>query len=189
MLAGLAIDIRSPQDFGLENLDVPETGKTFAENARRKATAYARAAGIPALADDTGLCVSALDSAPGLQTARFGGPGLNDADRRQLLLRKLKRSGKGCDRRAEFRCVVCVAAPHGTILCEVEGVCPGYIAETDQSGPFGFGYDPLFIPSGYALSFSQLPDDVKDRISHRGRAIATLRPQLEKRLIHREIGR
>lgn len=188
MLAGLAIDIRSPQDYFLEDLDVPETGNSFAENARLKAVEFARAAGIPALADDTGLCVSALDGAPGIQTARFGGPGLNDADRRQLLLNKLELSGKGNDRRAEFRCVVCVAAPHGAILCVAEGVCHGSIAASDQSGPFGFGYDPLFIPSGHSFSFSQLPDEVKDRISHRGRAIADLRPQLEKRLIHREIG-
>ena len=188
MLAGLDIDIRSPQDFGLEDLDVPETGNSFAENARLKAVEFARAAGMPALADDTGLCVSALDGAPGLQTARFGGLGLNDADRRQLLLYKLEQCGKGSDRRAEFRCVVCVASPHGAIFCEAEGVCPGFIASSEQPGPFGFGYDPLFIPSGHSHSFSQLPDEVKDRISHRGRAIAALRPQLEKRLNHREIG-
>lgn len=185
MLSACAITLRSPQDFGLEHRSIAETGTDFAENARLKAIASARDAGIPALADDSGLCVTALAGAPGLHTARFGGVGLSDAERRLLLLSKLAALGDDSERSAEFRCAVCLAAPSGAILSEVEGCCSGHIAPSDQNGPYGFGYDPLFIPTGYEQSFAQLPDSVKDRISHRGRAVLAIIPKLkELRIAH-----
>ena len=183
MLAGLAFELRAPQDFALCELAIDETGASFAENARLKARAYAAAAGIPALADDSGLCVTALAGAPGLHSARFGGAGLDDVARRRLLLERLADFGAGADRRAEFRCVVCLAAPDGELLCEGEGACIGHIATADLPGPHGFGYDPLFIPAEHTRSFAQLSDDIKDRISHRGRALAALRPQLARLLV------
>lgn len=185
MLAGVAITLRAPEDYGIEQQSIAETGTTFAENARLKAVASARDAGIPALADDSGLCVSALAGAPGVHTARFGGAGLTDGERRQLLLSRLAALGRETERSAEFCCAVCVADPSGAILGESEGRCSGHIALSDQTGPYGFGYDPLFIPAGFGQSFAQLPDAVKDRISHRGRAILAIIPQLESlRIVH-----
>ena len=182
MLTGLAFELRAPQNFALEKLGIAETGTSFAENARLKARTYAAAAGIPALADDSGLCVTALAGAPGLHSARFGGSGLDDAARRCLLLQRLADLGSDADRRAEFRCAVCLVAPNGEVLYQGEGTCPGRIATADLPGPHGFGYDPLFIPAAHTRSFAQLSDEIKDRISHRGRALAALRPQLARLL-------
>ncbi len=180
LLATEKIELLAPDDLALSGLEVAETGLSFWENARLKARAYAQAAGIPALADDSGLCVEALGGEPGLHSARFGGPGLDDRGRRLHLLLKLSALTDIHERNAEFRCVLCISAPDGTILCESEGRCSGHIATVEQKGRQGFGYDPLFIPLGFKPSFAQLDDAIKDRISHRGRAIAALWPKLNQ---------
>ena len=154
-----------------------ETGETFAANAVLKASAASRAAGIPALADDSGLCVEALGGAPGVHSARFAGEGASDADRRRALLRAL--AGVQ-DRAAAFECVIALASPDGPVQTLV-GRCDGAILEAER-GDGGFGYDPLFVPSEEALSFAEMTPADKDRISHRGRAAAGL-PDLVARVL------
>ena len=178
MFAGVAITLRAPKDYGMEQQSIAETGTTFAENARLKAVASARDAGIPALADDSGLCVSALAGAPGVHTARFGGVGLTDGERRQLLLSRLAALGRETERSAEFCCAVCVADPSGAILGESEGRCSGHIALSDQTGPYGFGYDPLFEVREYHRTFGELGPAVKRALSHRSRAMRAMVPQI-----------
>jgi XTP/dITP diphosphohydrolase len=167
------LEIMGPQDLGIR-LEVEETGDTMAVNARLKALAFSAETGLAVVADDSGLEVDALDGAPGVRSNRFEGLG-NDAARNSRLLEML--DGVPVDRRtARFRCVV-VLAREGTVLFEGEATCDGSIA-AQTSGPYGFGYDPLFVPDGYSQTFGELGADVKDRISHRGRAIAALREHL-----------
>ncbi|MBM4458215.1 MAG: XTP/dITP diphosphatase [Chloroflexi bacterium] len=148
-------------------LEVEETGASFAENTRLKATAYAAASGLLTWADDSGLEVDALDGAPGVYSARYAGHGASDADRYRKLLNRL--AGVPWDRRtARFRCVVAIAAPHGAVSM-AEGVCEGIIA-FGPAGEHGFGYDPVFYLPDLAATLAQLPAEVKNQISHRGRA-------------------
>jgi len=142
---------------------------TFAENAIAKAQFYAAATGLCALADDSGLEVAALGGAPGVFSARYAGANASDADRRALLLSELV---KTCDtnRGARFVAVVAIANPNGTVLNLSEGICEGSITFAPR-GTGGFGYDPLFIPDGYNQTFAELPDTVKNLISHRARAL------------------
>ncbi|MFO1489584.1 MAG: RdgB/HAM1 family non-canonical purine NTP pyrophosphatase [Kiritimatiellia bacterium] len=144
-----------------------ETGATFAENAAIKARALAAHAGCPALADDSGLEVDALDGAPGVRSARYAGRHGDDAANNRLLLEKLR---GGRNRRARFRCALALAAPDGTILATAGGACEGTIA-TEARGASGFGYDPLFIPDGHTRTFAELGAEVKNRLSHRARAL------------------
>lgn len=149
-----------------------ETGVTYADNALVKARTAAELTGSPALGDDSGLEVDALDGAPGLYTARFGGPGLDDRGRWQLLLERLR--GVPPERRtARFRCVIALAGP---ALGEkiVEGVAEGMIAESPR-GSRGFGYDPVFFYPPLGRTFAELSDDEKARVSHRGLALAAAR--------------
>jgi len=146
-----------------------ENGVTYSENAIAKAQFYAAATGLVALADDSGLEVAALDGAPGVYSARYAGENASDADRRQLLLSELSKTSN-TDRRARFVCVVAIADPAGTILNVSEGICNGTLTFAPR-GDSGFGYDPLFIPDGYTQTFAELPETIKNRISHRALAL------------------
>lgn len=152
-----------------------EDGVTYAENAIAKARFYAAATGLLALADDSGLEVAALGGAPGVYSARYAGAGASDADRRQLLLSELANTR---DRRARFVAAVAIAAPDGAVLNVSEGICEGVIT-FESRGTGGFGYDPLFIPDGYSQTFAELPDEIKNRISHRARALMRTRDSLD----------
>ena len=152
-----------------------ETGRTYAENALGKARAAAGLTGTLALGDDSGLEVDALAGAPGLNTARFGGPGLGDRERREFLLERL-RDLAPARRTARFRCVIALVGP---TLGEqvVEGVVEGIIAEAAR-GSGGFGYDPVFFYPPLGRTFAELSDAEKARVSHRGRALAAARQLL-----------
>ena len=147
--------------------DVEETGVTYAMNAVLKAQAWALASGLPSLADDSGIEVEALSWRPGIYSARaIEG---SDADRNHWLLTQMKGQS---DRRAHFVAAVALAIPEKwTIVCE--GVVSGFLGE-GETGVHGFGYDPLFIPDGYEISFGELPSSVKNKISHRARAVDSL---------------
>ena len=155
--------------------DFPNVGEaeenflTFAENAIAKAQFYASATGLFALADDSGLEVAGLGGAPGVLSARYAGENASDADRRVLLLSELEQTG-GTDRRARFVSVVAIANHVGEVLNVSEGICEGTITFAPR-GSGGFGYDPLFVPNGYDQTFAELADTVKNRISHRARAL------------------
>jgi XTP/dITP diphosphohydrolase len=164
--------------------DVPETGATFDENARLKAIAYTRRSGLLTLADDSGLVVDALDGAPGVYSARYAGEGATDEDRYRLLLRNM--ADVPDDRRtARFTCVVAVCTPAGDIYT-AEGACEGVITHA-PAGTNGFGYDPIFLVLGRGVTMAQLPPEEKNRISHRARALAAIRPTM-MRLIGQQFG-
>lgn len=171
LLLGLPLQVTYPRQEGLD-LEVEETGETFEANARLKATAYARASGLPTLADDSGLEVDVLHAAPGVYSARYAGPGASDADRYRKLLAALEGVPDG-QRGARFRCVVALALPDGTIRTG-EGRVEGHIAHAPR-GDNGFGYDPVFVVDGYGgLTMAELPAEEKNRISHRARAVQAL---------------
>jgi XTP/dITP diphosphohydrolase len=152
--------------------DVVEDEDTLVGNARLKAVAIATATGLPAVADDTGLFVDALDGQPGVHTARYAGESATYADNRAKLLAAL--AGQPVARRtAAFRTVAMVVWPDGRELA-VEGVCPGTIAEAER-GDGGFGYDPVFVPDGAdGATFSEMGTAAKHDLSHRGRAFRAL---------------
>ncbi len=162
-------ELVSPADVGLADFSVVEDGETYAENAGRKARSYSNASGLPALADDSGIEVDALDGAPGLYSARYAGEDSDDAANRAKMLREL--ADVPAERRAaRFRCVVALAFPYTTNLRLGEGVVEGSIA-MDERGDLGFGYDPLFaLPDGRRMA--ELDVSEKNRISHRARALA-----------------
>ncbi len=147
-----------------------ETGVTFAENAAIKARALAAHTGWLALADDSGLEVDALGGAPGVVSARYAGRHGDDEANNRLLLEKLHRSR---NRSARFRCALALAAPDGTLVAVADGSCEGTIAD-QPAGVAGFGYDPLFIPAGFDRTFAELGAEVKNRLSHRARALEAL---------------
>ena len=169
------VEVVAPAALGLA-LDVEESGQTFAANAQLKARAFAAASGQIALADDSGLEVDALDGAPGIYSARYGGPDLDDAGRCQLLLAELAPYPEPAQRRARFRCVLCAASPDGR-QCQAEGTCAGLIA-LSPAGANGFGYDPVFLVPAYAQTMAELDPQIKNRLSHRAQALAALRPLL-----------
>jgi XTP/dITP diphosphohydrolase len=159
---------RSLQEFP-EVGSAEENGNTYSANAIAKAMFYASATGLWALADDSGLEVEALRGAPGVFSARYAGENATDADRRDLLLSELAKTGDG-NRRARFVAAVAIANANGELLNVSEGICEGTITFTPR-GNSGFGYDPLFIPNGYDQTFAELSETIKNRISHRGRAL------------------
>jgi XTP/dITP diphosphohydrolase len=176
LLAPLKVELCFPSEFSLQ-IEVPEDGATYADNARQKALAYARFSSLLTLADDSGLEVDALDGAPGIHSARYT-PG-HDADRTAALLARL------CDvpweqRGAQFRCVVIIAALTGE-LYSAEGVCKGLIS-FEPTGQGGFGYDPVFYLPDYDCTMAQLPEAEKNRISHRALAIKAAIPTLRRLL-------
>jgi XTP/dITP diphosphohydrolase len=157
--------------------DVVEDAGSFIGNARLKATALCAATGLPAVADDTGLEVGALDGDPGVDSAIYAGEGCSYADNRRKLLANLDGV---TDRRAAFRTVVIVVWPDGSELA-VEGVCAGVIT-TDERGDVGFGYDSVFQPDdGDGRTFAEMGPDAKHAISHRGRAFRALLSELATR--------
>lgn len=158
--------------------EAEENFTTFAENAIAKAQFYASATGLCALADDSGLEVAALNGAPGVFSARYAGAHASDADRRALLLSELTKLGD-VDRRARFVAVVAISQPNGHVLNISEGICNGTITFAPR-GTGGFGYDPLFIPDSYNQTFAELPDTIKNQISHRARALLGTREFLSQ---------
>ena len=169
LLAGLPVRLRHLADFG-DVLEPEETGTTFAANATLKALYYSKLSGLPTLSDDSGLAVDALGGAPGVYSARYAGPQATYAERIAKLLEELAATGDG-ERRARFVCVIAVADPSTGAVETFEGTCEGRIAHAPR-GTGGFGYDPVFIPEGYAQTFGELPDEVKHSVSHRARALA-----------------
>ena len=177
--------ILADSDWFFSSLEeFPEVGEaeenfvTFAENAIAKAQFYASATGLCALADDSGLEVAALDGAPGVFSARYAGANASDTDRRALLLSELAKTGD-TNRRARFVAAVAIARPDGTVLNISEGICEGKITFAPR-GTGGFGYDPLFVPDGYNQTFAELPDTIKNQISHRARALMRTREFLSQ---------
>ena len=149
----------------------PETGSSYRENALAKALAVNEALGLPALGDDSGLEVDALDRAPGIYSARFAGEDASDAANNALMLQKLAKVPSE-QRTARYHCALVLVRGKDDAL-EVEGICEGRILDAPR-GTGGFGYDPLFLPEGETLTFGELPSSRKDGISHRGRAAAVL---------------
>lgn len=171
LLTGLPVQIFSAKDFpGVPEAE--ETGSTFAENARLKAEAAAAGSGKIAVADDSGLEVDALQGAPGVRSARFAGEPRDDRRNNEKLL-ELLRDVPPARRTARFRCVVAIAVPGGETFF-TEGTCEGYIGLAPK-GSKGFGYDPLFLVPGSNRTFAELEPEEKNRISHRGRALAAAR--------------
>jgi XTP/dITP diphosphohydrolase len=149
---------------------VAETGTTFAENAMLKARGYAKQASTLTLADDSGLEIQALDGAPGVFSARYLGESATDQERVAGVLAQLK-DVPDEERRARFVCAVAIADSTGAIVYETAANCDGRTAPAARGGG-GFGYDPIFIPDGFELTFGELPAEIKNRLSHRGRALA-----------------
>jgi XTP/dITP diphosphohydrolase len=177
LLESLPIEITFPRQEGVD-LDVEETGSTFEENAEIKALAFAQATGLLTLADDSGLEVDALGGAPGVHSARYAGPGADDVDRYQKLLSELAGVPVG-QRSARFRCVVAIVQPDGRVHT-ADGACEGQIG-FEPRGEHGFGYDPIFLVDGYGgQTMAELDPEVKNRISHRGRAVEAAVPILAR---------
>ena len=156
-------------------LDVDENADTFEGNALLKAEAFCRASGMPAVADDSGLCVDALNGEPGVYSARYMGEGHTDAERTEFVLQKLKDVPIE-KRTARFVSAAVIVFPDGR-KCSAVGTCEGMIAFS-PAGSNGFGYDPVFVPGGETRSFSQMSDKEKNAISHRGRAMRALAEKL-----------
>jgi XTP/dITP diphosphohydrolase len=174
LLAGLPLEIRTLADYPPFTLP-EETGDTYEANARLKAEATARHTGALALGDDSGLEVDALGGGPGIRSARFGGPGLDDRGRVRHLLARLA-DVPDAGRTARFRCVIALAAPDGGVRT-VSGECEGRILR-EPRGAGGFGYDPVFFYPPLARTFAELSDEEKAGVSHRGRAAAAARAVL-----------
>ncbi len=156
-----------------DDLEIEETGTTFAENACLKASQIAIATGNYAIADDSGLEVAALNGAPGIYSARYA---KTDAER---ILRLLTELGDTANRQARFVCAVAIAYPSGEIALQASGICQGEILYNPR-GTGGFGYDPIFYVPASQKTFAEMPKEVKHEISHRGRAFQALIPQLQK---------
>lgn len=176
ILGELGVEVVLQSDVGLD-LEPEENGVTFAENAAIKAMAVMQASGLPAIADDSGLCVDALNGAPGVYSARYGGPGLDDVGRYRLLLENMRGQ---LDRRCRFVSAICCCFPNGDRV-EARGECPGTLAYAPK-GEDGFGYDPIFFVPALKKSFAELSPAEKNAISHRGNALTAFREKLEQYL-------
>jgi XTP/dITP diphosphohydrolase len=172
ILSGLGITVVTPQEAGL-SLEVEETGATFGENAALKARAWCEASGMPSLADDSGLCVDALDGRPGVMSARFAGAHASDTDNIMLLLCSLKGVKY---RAARFVCVAALALPGGEVI-SAEGRYEGVIIDTPL-GTEGFGYDPVFFDPLVGKTLAQMGPEEKNARSHRRHALDGLREKL-----------
>lgn len=168
LLKNSKIEINSLDDFA-NTEDVAETGKTFAENARIKAKSYALQTNCRTLSDDSGLEVEALKNAPGIYSARFAGENSSDVENINKLLEELEKYSQQ-KRRARFVCAIAVSDKNGKIQFIEEGICNGAIAEKPK-GSNGFGYDSVFIPEGFDRTFAELSPDIKQKISHRSKAL------------------
>ena len=176
ILSGMGIEVCLQSDVGID-LDVEETGTTFEENSLLKAKAVMEASGLPAIADDSGLCVDCLNGAPGVYSARYGGEGLDDEGRYRLLLENMRGLGA---RTAKFVSVITCCFPNGDVIT-ARGECPGTIAYAPM-GEGGFGYDPVFFIPGLKKTFAQLSAEEKNSISHRGKALEIFKGKLEEYL-------
>lgn len=175
ILKELPVDILSKKDLNLENVDIVEDGKTLEENATKKAMALKEKVEGIIIADDTGLFVKALKGAPGVYSARYGGVEHDYDKNNKKLLEELK--DVPLDKRgAYFKTVIAIVLEDGSSFT-VEGICEGTIG-FEPKGDSGFGYDPLFIPKGYNKSFGELGLDIKNRISHRAKALDKLKAQM-----------
>ena len=177
LLDGYPIIIKNLDDFG-PIPEVEEDGDTFDENAYKKASFTARILGYPALADDSGLVVEALDGAPGVHSARYAGADATDTDRCNKLLMAMKGQA---NRTAAFECVISIAVPTGLALT-YEGRCEGLISQA-PAGTGGFGYDPVFYNPALKKTFAQMTPVEKNTISHRGRAFQELKAEFDKVLV------
>lgn len=173
ILGQFGVEVVSPKELGI-TVDVEETGSTFAENAMLKAKAICELTKLPAIADDSGLCVDALNGAPGVYSARYGGLD-DDVARYRLLLENLRGAGT---RAAHFHTSVVCCFPNGNVL-EAEGDCHGTIAYAPQ-GENGFGYDPVFFVPELRKTFAQLTPEEKNAISHRGVALRAFGEKLKE---------
>lgn len=174
LLRGFPVEIRDISEFG-PIPEIHEDGKTFEENAYKKAYLTAKILGLPALADDSGLEVEAIGGRPGVFSARFAGPDATDEENNVKLLREME----GVEnRKAQFCCVISVAVPTGFALT-YEGKCEGEIL-TEPRGSYGFGYDPLFYYPPLGKAFAEMTGEEKSRVSHRGRALQELRNEFDK---------
>jgi XTP/dITP diphosphohydrolase len=174
LLQGFPVEVKSLSDFG-PIPEVEEDGDTFDANAYKKAGFTARVLGVPAIADDSGIVVDALNGAPGVHSARYGGENASDEDRRRKLLTEME--GR-TDRQAAFECVISLAVPSGPALT-YEGRCEGVLAEA-PAGANGFGYDPIFYYPPLQKTFAELTREEKSRVSHRGKALRELRGEFDK---------
>jgi XTP/dITP diphosphohydrolase len=179
LLSHLPLRLIGTRDAGLEDVDVDEPYPTYDENALHKAQFYANAAGLPALADDSGLEVDALDGRPGVFSKRYGAG--SDSDRYTKLLAEMETIPDE-QRTARFICVAALAFPEsdGRAAILTRGMCEGRIAQQPtEGGTVGFGYDFVFVPDGYDVALSALSMAVKNQLSHRGNAIKAMIPHLE----------
>ena len=174
LLKGFDIDIKNLSDFG-PIPEVIEDGKTFDDNAYKKASFTAKILGYPTMADDSGICVEALDGAPGVYSARYAGENASDADNVKKMLDDLKEKK---NRNAAFKCVISIAVPTGAALT-YEGECSGIITR-EPLGENGFGYDPLFYYPDLNKTFAQLSLDEKGKVSHRGKALKQVAAEIDK---------
>jgi XTP/dITP diphosphohydrolase len=177
MLEGFPVNIKNLADFGPIPA-VEEDGETFDDNAYKKASFVSRVLGLPALADDSGLCVDALDGRPGVFSARYAGENATDEQRYTKLLDEMKDK---TNRKAAFECVISIAVPPGPALT-YEARCEGLIAEA-PAGNGGFGYDPVFYYPPLKKTFAELSREEKSRVSHRGKALQELKAEFDKVLI------
>ena len=174
ILSQMGVEVLSQAEVGVD-LEPEETGTTFEENALIKAQAVMQATGLPAIADDSGLMVDALGGDPGVYSARYGGPGLDDTGRWQLLLKNMAgESNRAC----KFVSVICCAFPDGGEVM-ARGECPGILAQ-GPSGDGGFGYDPIFYLPQLGKTMAQLTPAEKNQISHRARALAGFQKEWER---------
>ena len=174
LLKGFPVEIKNLNDFG-QIPEVIEDGTTFDDNAYKKASFTARVLGYPSMADDSGLCVEALDGAPGVWSARYAGKNATDADNVNKMLDDLKDKD---NRNAAFKCVISIAVPTGAALT-YEGECQGVITK-EPVGDNGFGYDPLFFYPEFNKTFAQLSIQEKGRVSHRGKALKEIADEMDK---------
>ncbi len=180
LFAGMDVELISKAESGFAE-EVEENGSTFEENSYIKAEAVMRATGLPAVADDSGLCVDALGGDPGVRSARYTGDHADsDADRYNLVLKNME----GVENRAaRFVSALCCVFPNGDVI-RARGECPGRILGAPR-GDRGFGYDPIFQPEGYERSMAELTMEEKNAISHRGRALAVFKTEWERYYAHK----
>ncbi len=176
ILGDLGVEIVTEEELGVK-VEVEETGQSFGENAALKAKAVMEATGLPAIGDDSGLCINALKGAPGIYSARYGGPEMSDSERCQLILEGLRGE---TDRAAHFETFIVCAIPNGDWFA-AKGECHGAIAFA-QMGTNGFGYDPIFFRTEEQKTFAQMTAEEKAAISHRGNALRSFKKKLEQYL-------
>ena len=174
LLKNFPVEIKNLNDFG-PIPEVEEDGTTFDDNAYKKASFTAKVLGLPAIADDSGLVVEALDGAPGVRSARFAGENATDKENIEKLLHEMEGIS---NRKAAFECVISIAVPSGPALT-YEGRCEGEITVKPE-GTSGFGYDPIFYYPEYGKTFAEISGEEKNRVSHRGRALQEVAAEFDK---------